>query len=242
MNLTIVYRSTLSPRLSLTPTLVANTGAIHHRRHVISSPTTSYDRPLIGIRPDLTTFEMEPSVEAQLEHFRSIPWCKKHLDRPDQVFGRASSRGDRRSAQYLFSKTLNTPETVPQLLVFHDRLRPKEPVPEIRALVTLGENVAGHKGICHGGVVMTLLDEVAGELGAVNIVNGAIQKRMLVTAYLNTKFLRPIMVPSTVFARSWATRAEERKYFVEAVIEDENGVALASAEAMFMAVREKGKL
>ena len=184
---------------------------------------------------------MDTSVESQIEHFRSMPWCRKHLDRPDQVFGLATSRRDTASTQYLFTRTLNTPSTVPHILRFYDRPGPREAVTEIRSLITLGPDVAGHKGICHGGVVMTLLDEVAGELGAVNMKNGALERKMMVTAYLNTKFLRPLMVPSTVFGRSWAVKKEGRKYLVEVVIEDEEGVALASAEALFMSVKGKGE-
>lgn len=185
---------------------------------------------------------MELSIQPQIEHFRSIPWCRKHLDRPNQVISPTSSRRSKRSTEYLFGRTFNTPETLPHLLIFYDHPRPGEAVSEVRALITLGENVAGHKGVCHGGVVMALLDEVAGELGVVNQRVKAIPHRMLMTAYLNTKFIRPLTVPSTVFARAWRTKTEGRKYFVEVVIEDENGVSLASADAMFMAVREKGKL
>lgn len=185
---------------------------------------------------------MELSVQPQLDHFRSIPWCKKLLDRPNQVFTATHSRRHERSTQYFFSKVINTADTLPHFLVFYDSPSPGEFVREVRTLITLGKDVAGHKGICHGGIVMSLLDEVAGELGGVNQLTGAIPYRMLVTAYLNTKFMRPLMVPSTVFAKSRATKTEGRKYYVEVVIEDENGVALASADALFMAVKEKGKL
>ncbi|SPO07380.1 uncharacterized protein DNG_10074 [Cephalotrichum gorgonifer] len=185
---------------------------------------------------------MDPSVQTLIQHFSSIPWCRKHLDRPNQVFAPADSRRSERSTQYFFDKTLNTADTLPQFLVFYDPPQPKEFVTEVRALVTLGKDVAGHKGVCHGGMVMSILDEVAGELGGMNQLSGAIQHKMLVTAYLNTKFIKPLMVPSTVFARSWATKTEGRKYFVEVVIEDENGVALASADALFVGVKEQGKL
>src|SRR5690606_13323052 len=158
--------------------------------------------------------------QPQLEHFRSIPWCKKHLDRPGQVFIATSSRRSKGSTEYLFARTFNTSETLPHFLVFYDRPRPGEGVREVRALITLGEDVAGHKGVCHGGMVMALLDEVAGELGGVNQRVGKIPYRTMVTAYLNTKFIRPLLVPSTVFARAWSTKTEGRKYFVEVVIED----------------------
>lgn len=183
---------------------------------------------------------MDPDVQAEVDHFMAIPWCRKHLDRPDQTMAVATSRQYKNSTQYLFSRTLNTASTIPRLLFFYDRPSPSMPVTEVRALITLGEDVAGHKGVCHGGVVMSLLDEVAGELGGVNQMMGTVPPhQMLVTAYLNTKFIRPLMVPSTVYGRSWMTKVEGRKYYVEVVIEDENGVAVASAEAMFMAMREK---
>ena len=185
---------------------------------------------------------MDPSVQPIFDHFESIPWCKKHLDRPDQHFALCHSRRSKRSTQYLFDKTFNTPDTLPHFLVFYDHPQPKETVPEVRALITLGKDVAGHKGVCHGGMVMSLLDEVAGELAGVNQTNGAIQYKMLVTAYLNTKFNKPLMVPSTVFAKSWVVKTEGRKFYVEVVIEDENGVALASADSLFVAVKEKYKI
>lgn len=162
------------------------------------------------------------------------------LDRPNQVISRGSSREfDFEAEHNVFSNTLYTPATVPALIIFYDDVPADEMVTEIRSFITLGPNVAGHEGICHGGLVMTLLDEVSGEIGSVNLLRGVIPPTMLVTAYLNTKFLRPVPAPSTVFSRTWLTKAEGRKYFVEVVIEDENGVALASADALFVAVREK---
>lgn len=185
---------------------------------------------------------METSIEADLAHLRAIPWCAEHLDRPNQVIRSFSARRDKRSTQYLFTKVLNTPDALPHMLTLYDEPADGEVVNEVRALITLGRDVGGFEGICHGGMVMSLLDEVAGELGALNQKSGVIDYKMVVTAYMNTKFHRPLLIPATVFSRTWVTKAEGRKFYVAVVIEDEKGNALASADALFMGVKDKGRL
>lgn len=186
---------------------------------------------------------MVRSVESEMEHFRSIPWCAKHLSRPNQVFRHISSReGQYATPHNLVTKTLNTPSTIPTILLFHDApRRPDDMITELSGLITLGPDVAGHGGIAHGGLILTLLDEVSGELGIMNCLSGAISYPLVVTGYLNTKFIRPVPVPSTVFMRSWMERVEGRKFFFGVVIEDCEGVALASADALFVGM-EKVKL
>lgn len=185
---------------------------------------------------------MESPIEADLAHFREIPWCAEHLNRPNQVVRSFSSRRDRRSTQYLFTKVLNTPDALPHMLTMYDQPADGEVVNEVRALITLGRDVGGFEGVCHGGMVMSLLDEVAGELGALNQKFGVIDYKMVMTAFLNTKFHRPLLIPATVFAKTWVTKAEGRKFFVAVVIEDKEGNTLASADALFMGVKDKGRL
>ncbi|ROW15688.1 hypothetical protein VPNG_02155 [Cytospora leucostoma] len=185
-----------------------------------------------------------------VQHFKSIPWCAKHLATPDLVlmrsWGRTLGQGLRDS---LFAVTLNTPYTVASILAFYPDpdasagpAGPQSPpVEEIKTLISLGPLISGFAGVCHGGIVMAILDEVLSTCLHVNRQRGVIKARntKLMTAYLNTTFLRPVEVPGTYLVRSRLQKVEGRKAFGTVWIEDENGAKLATADGLFVMIREK---
>ncbi|CAI4213888.1 unnamed protein product [Parascedosporium putredinis] len=185
---------------------------------------------------------MKPESRNDLEHFRADPWCASQLSAPNIVVatpdGRIAKPGD---GDALFARTLNGPDTIAAYLTFY-----KEPhrkgtlIPQISSFLTLRPGLNGWPGVCHGGIVVTILDEVSGQLIEVNKRNGAIPYPMLMTAYLNTNFIKPVPVPSTILVRAKVTNLEGRKCYVETVVENQQGHVLASAEGLFVAV--KGKL
>jgi acyl-coenzyme A thioesterase PaaI-like protein len=178
---------------------------------------------------------------ADLEHIRAIPWCARHLESPNLVAKVAACRREKPGGlDRLFAKTLNSPDTVQSFVVVH--ILPEKPadlIAEIKAFISLNKGVNGFAGICHGGIVATMMDEVMGQHLEVNQRSKAIPYPLLMTAYINTRFLAPIRTPSTVMVTSKIGDVERRKYKFQAVIEDETGSKLAECDALFIAVKGK---
>lgn len=195
----------------------------------------------------------QPSPEDDIKHFKSIPWCLKHLQPPDTelIITSAYSRAPKPTTEdALFSETINTPSTLSHFILFYPRPRqPRSALPEIRGLITLGSSLDGHPGICHGGVVATIFDEVLGYAAPGSRLSGEEGEMQgaeenvpsYVTAYLNTTYVRPVRTPGTILVVARTTRVEGRKIWVEASMEDGKGDKLARAEALFVEVN-KSKL
>ncbi|KKY34685.1 putative thioesterase superfamily protein [Diaporthe ampelina] len=195
-----------------------------------------------------TSRQQPPPPEDDIKHFKSIPWCLRHLQPPDTelIITSAYSRSRKPSSEdALFSETINSPSTLSHFILFYPR--PPDPqavLPEIRGLITLGSSLDGHPGICHGGIVATVFDEVLGYAAPAGRLTGEGQGAgravpSYVTAYLNTTYLRPVRTPGTVMVVARTTKVEGRKIWVEASMEDGRGEKLARAEALFVEVRLK---
>ena len=87
----------------------------------------------------------------------------------------------------------------------------------------------------HGGIIATLMDDVIGTLMTVN------QNPSAVTAYMNVRYLMPVVTPQTVLvvAKSRGSIGEARKVFVDAEVRDSVGVVLAKAEALWVRFKER---
>lgn len=141
---------------------------------------------------------------------------------------------------------MNTPYTIPSILLFYPdpdatSADPQSSlIPEVKTLITLGPLVSGFPGVCHGGIVMTILDEVLSILVQLNWKRGVIKgNTQLMTAYLNTTFSKPVTVPGTYLVRATLDKVEGRKAFGSVWMENEHGMKLTKAEGLFVMVREK---
>lgn len=202
-------------------------------------------------------------IDDEVALFQSIPWCARHLaSRPDLVVTPVFSRSPKRGAEdALLSQALKTRETVRAFVCFYPAgdnnssnndgqtttavatpdTADTRLLPEVGVLVSLGTLVSGYDGVAHGGVVALLFDE------ALSLVHPGSRWRRdasagpsgVVTAYLNTGYLRPVPTPGEYLIRVTLKKAEGRKVFVEAVMEDERGEKLARADALFIESREK---
>lgn len=165
----------------------------------------------------------------------------------------------------LMTVTLNTPDTIPHMIVFYDTTTSSESDPagednpdaqgqtttttpphqeplitRIDVLCSLGPMVAGYVGVSHGGSVLALLDEVAGFVVRLNRGRGGIAPDAgFMTVSLSSRFHRAVRVPGTFLVSSRLDRLEGRKAFVSAWVEDENAAKLASADVLFSLPREK---
>lgn len=203
------------------------------------------------------------SDSAELKYFKQIPWCAEILNRPGTTVWYPFSRrpnpppGD----GTLFVKTLNTPDTIPAFLMFHGpptitdaqsaspaasesasnaTPSPSLAIKELSALVALGDGVTGHAGIAHGGLLTAILDEVLGNVAAVNREMGMV-RGLFMTATLNTTYVSPVRTPGAILVTSQIVQKSERKLLLAGTIKDGSGNVLAKAEGLFVKVR-RGKL
>jgi acyl-coenzyme A thioesterase PaaI-like protein len=101
--------------------------------------------------------------------------------------------------------------------------------------LTLDRRFEGWQGIAHGGIVVTILDEVmAWALVA--------EDNWGVTARMNVDFRKPVPIGRPVHAEGWITRSRRRVVDTEArIVDAETGVELARAAATYVAADQAQK-
>lgn len=203
----------------------------------------------------------QQKVDDEIAHFQSIPWCAKYLSSAaasisasspssslfiTRVFSREPPPPHAPQEDAFFNTTLQTPDTIPAFVCFYPGPEDRRAyLPRLQAFVTLGPMIAGYAGVSHGGVVASVLDEALSLLAPGTRWRGSKSEEEsrqvagVVTAYLTTRYVRRVKVPGTYLVTVWLVRKEGRKVFVEGVMEDEDGVKVASAEALFIELREK---
>ena len=91
----------------------------------------------------------------------------------------------------------------------------------------------GYEGIVHGGLITTVLDEVMG--WAIYI-----SRLWAVTGTINVRFRKPVRVGVPTRGVAWVEKVTGRKVDVRAqLIQEEDGVVLADATAIFIRVPEE---
>ena len=120
---------------------------------------------------------------------------------------------------------LRGPDRLPTLpIVFQ-----KKSQDAVVGVVHLGRSLCGHDGIVHGGMLATIIDEMAARA-----VIPSLPGMRGFTAYLNTTYKKPVTANQTVVVRAWVTKLERRKGFGEARLESLEGVVLAEASYLFI--------
>ncbi|KAK4034375.1 acyl-coenzyme A thioesterase THEM4 [Parachaetomium inaequale] len=183
---------------------------------------------------------------AQIAYFRAIPWCAAHLPpSPDLTIAQSQSRTLSPTYEHaLLARTLNNPAAIPAYIAFY----PLPPSPdtlvrEVRAFLALGPLVNGWEGLCHGGVVATMLDETMAAVVDVNKRRGLMaQTAPMVTGRLAVTYLRPVRTGTVDKARvvlvvGRLARVEGRKYTLEGEVQEEGGEVLAKGESVFFELK-----
>jgi uncharacterized domain 1 len=95
---------------------------------------------------------------------------------------------------------------------------------------TIADIFEGPRGMVHGGIIATLLDEA---------MSKAVRSRGLtsVTRQMEVEYLRPVPSGSTVRIEGHLVRSEGRKHWTEARILDGKSHTLATAKGLFIEVR-----
>ena len=105
---------------------------------------------------------------------------------------------------------------------------------ELVSIFYVGNNVSGHPGIVHGGLLATMLDE-----GLARCCFPAIPNKVGVTATLQISYQKPTETEQYLVLKATTTKVEGRKAFVEGHIETlpedgEEPQVLVSANALFI--------
>lgn len=105
---------------------------------------------------------------------------------------------------------------------------------ELTEIFYVGNNVSGHPGIVHGGLLATMLDE-----GLARCCFAALPNKVGVTANLQINYLKPTKADQYLVLKAKTTKVEGRKAFVEGHIETmpedgEEPEILVSATALFI--------
>jgi uncharacterized protein (TIGR00369 family) len=174
------------------------------------------------------------------EIFSALAWCRAIMADADFAEEPTSSRfyhvdtGENR----LLANTLNTKDTIEAWYSLYRRpnkstRRIKD---EVRVFLALREGLNGYPRVCHGGITATVLDEVMSILVSVcrESQNLSLEN---VTAELNIKYLRPVPLPSVVLVRAKVQDIQkDKKYYVDAIMEDAAGTVLTRAKGLFIQV------
>lgn len=143
------------------------------------------------------------------------------------------------------TETLRGEKAIKHCALIHSKPDPSltPPIREILMFFDTGTALNGYPGVCHGGFVATILDEVTGFVQNVNVEYQNTQSGQdtpvgHMTAYLNTKYLAPVPTPSILLATGRIIKAEGRKLFLEGTLENDKGEILAQCECLYVEARK----
>jgi len=105
-----------------------------------------------------------------------------------------------------------------------------QPGDGVACTTEISNQYEGPPGYLHGGIIATLLDE------AMSKANRA-QGVTAMTRQMHVEYLRPVPSGSTVRIEGRVSRSEGRKHWTEARILSVDGVTLAQATGLFIAIR-----
>lgn len=184
----------------------------------------------------------DPGFDRDVDFFRTIPWTRKLLEDPHYIPVPTPSRKYCKSRDSaIVAETLNTKDTIKAWLTLQKKPEPgRTLITETRNLFSLGSGLTGYEGLLHGGITTLMIDEAMGMILQLNAYarNGEITS-LFVTAYLKTTFLRPIPTPSIISISAKLRERKGRKMYIDATVEDEAGEVLATAEALWLLLKEQ---
>lgn len=184
--------------------------------------------------------EFQAPSESTMADLSQVPWCAELLKDQDlTAYIPPSRRLQPDGADRLYASTLNTKTTISEYVAIYAPPRDTDaPITELKAILTLGSDLNGFPGVCHGGIVATILDEVMGELITVNLKHRTIRRTSYMTAYLNTSYKGKVSTPGTVLVVARMSKLDGRKLFISATVEDGEGAVLTKGDALFIGLKE----
>ncbi|KAK0269748.1 hypothetical protein LTR35_014640 [Friedmanniomyces endolithicus] len=172
--------------------------------------------------------------------FQSLPWTQRLLASPNLTIIPENNTEDIIPTT-MFNTTLYRPGAISAHISFSRPATAPDALPgnggivnEQCMLLSLGHALDGKPGRAHGGFNSLVLDQLCGKAAhyaAPNAIPPA-------TATLTVDYRAPVGTPCVVLARAWVVEVSGRKIWVSGVLEDGEGVVLASGRALFIAGRE----
>jgi len=168
-----------------------------------------------------------------LTPFASIPWCRAILDDPTWTLWKSDSPRYEGHDPFWY-ELIRKPRGVRARCLLVGRPASETPQTdyvEMRQLLALGPALVGQKGICHGGFLATVMDEVGGILIQACELDRGLPPH---TATLNMTYIKPVVTPGVILATSKVVERVRRKIRVLTTIVDADGVTCVSAEILFV--------
>jgi uncharacterized protein (TIGR00369 family) len=105
---------------------------------------------------------------------------------------------------------------------------------EVTTTCVLGEEYQGYPGVVHGGIVASMLDELAGRAHM-----GIDPPRFMYTARISVRYRRHVPVGEKLRLVGKAGKTKKHTATAKSFIFDENGELLAEADALLVDVPEE---
>jgi acyl-coenzyme A thioesterase PaaI-like protein len=99
---------------------------------------------------------------------------------------------------------------------------------ELTGIVTFGPNCESHRGLCHGGAMTSVMDDLLGHIAFI----GGSAPWLGATVQVNTKLSKPVHVGQTLSVVGKITALERKKVFVTAKLIDEKGAVYAEMDGI----------
>ena len=172
----------------------------------------------------------------QLSDF-SAQWCKELLESSEYINISTMNRrplppADAVVTNTLFSKTFKNDTGVRGWQSLQaKRINAPNLSPELLLLLSLGNGLEGYKGILHGGISAAILDQATSMCAFLTIGPS------VATAEMTLRYKKSVPLPSVVLCRTAATGREDRKLWLQAVVEDGMGNVYCEADVLFLTKR-----
>ncbi|KAL2434870.1 hypothetical protein ABEF95_009741 [Exophiala dermatitidis] len=190
------------------------------------------------------------SAQEEVSVFSSIPWCRRILSDPEWRVEQCTSRVlkplTREDA--LLSQSLKSNDTIKGWVSLYRNTPPTSTITttvppnlttKVLTLLSLQPGLNGYPGVCHGGIVATILDEVMSIL-VTRCRNSQGVRGDNVTADLHLTYIKPVPTPAVVLCRAKINDIKGRKYYVDGqIVDGESGTVLAKADALFITVQKE---
>ncbi|ORX93285.1 HotDog domain-containing protein, partial [Clohesyomyces aquaticus] len=196
-----------------------------------------------------------------LEAFAPLKWAIPLLKSPDWKWrhrSRNTQPGDK--ADTFCRDTMHSFDGAHEWLEVHKK--PASGTSKVKKALLLcryGIGLAGFPGICHGGAVMTFMDEALGaamvateterlggqwaglDPGYKGLVDEGrpieeVLKGYMVTAKLDVKFLRPVLCPGVIGVEVDVLEDDGRKMRFKAVMKNGDGLPLVHADGLYVRI------
>ncbi len=109
----------------------------------------------------------------------------------------------------------------------------------MHTLLDLRYGVSGFPSLAHGGIVVTIIDEVMEILISINkkrLVQGIEDAQ---TARLHVSYLKSVVMPGVVLVSARFRETKGRNYIIDGIVKDKLGTVLSTAEALWDAPKQR---